>query len=72
MREIRRTAFAGVLSIAAEDAGDDSVEQLLVRCCRRRCVIGSQDCTPKVLFTRCLVHANLIYDRGGLTLTDTI
>lgn len=61
--------LAGVLSIAAEEAGDDSVEQMLVRCCTDVCrsLAG--------LHSQGLVHGdispkNLIYDRGGLTLTD--
>jgi serine/threonine protein kinase len=61
--------LAGVLPIAAEDAGDDSVEGLLVRWCIEVCRSLS------TLHSEGLVHGdvsprNLICDRGGLTLTD--
>jgi len=62
-------SLAGVLSIAAEDAGDDSVESLLIRCSTE----VSQSLAA--LHAQSLVHGdvsprNLIFDRGGLTLTD--
>jgi serine/threonine protein kinase len=61
--------LAGVLSIAAEDSGDDSVESLLIRWCLDVCQSLSS------LHVQGLVHGdvsprNLICDRGGLTLTD--
>jgi serine/threonine protein kinase len=61
--------LAGVLSIAAEEAGDDSVEQMLIRCCTDVCR------SLAALHSQGLVHGdvsprNLICDRGGLTLTD--
>lgn len=61
--------LAGVLSIAAEEAGDDSVEYLLIRWCTEVCR------SLAALHTQGLVHGdvsprNLICDRGGLTLTD--
>jgi serine/threonine protein kinase len=61
--------LAGVLAIAAEEAGDDSVENLLIRWCMEVCrSLGA-------LHAQGLVHGdvsprNLICDRGGLTLTD--
>lgn len=62
-------SLAGVLSIAAEDTGDDSVEQMLIRWCAEVC----QSLTA--LHAQSLVHGdvsprNLICDHGGLTLTD--
>jgi serine/threonine protein kinase len=61
--------LAGVLSIAAEDSGDDSVESLLIRWSLDVCQSLSS------LHVQGLVHGdvsprNLICDRGGLTLTD--
>jgi serine/threonine protein kinase len=61
--------LAGVLSIAAEEAGDSSVEQMLVRCSMDVCH------SLAALHSQGLVHGdvsprNLICDRGGLTLTD--
>ena len=61
--------LAGVLSIAAEDSGDDSVESLLIRWSLDVCQALSS------LHVQGLVHGdvsprNLICDRGGLTLTD--
>jgi serine/threonine protein kinase len=62
-------SLAGVLAIAAEEAGDDSIEKMLIRCCTEVCHSLS------ALHTQGLVHGdvsprNLICDRGGLTLTD--
>ncbi len=61
--------LAGVLAIAAEEAGDESVENLLVRWCTEVCQ------SLAALHAQGLVHGdvsprNLICDRGGLTLTD--
>lgn len=61
--------LAGVLPIAAEEAGDDSVESLLIRWCTEVCQ------SLATLHAQGLVHGdvsprNLICDRGGLTLTD--
>lgn len=61
--------LAGVLSIAAEEAGDDSIEKMLIRCCTEVCQSLAS------LHAQGLVHGdvsprNLICDRGGLTLTD--
>lgn len=61
--------LAGLLSLAAEEAGDDSVEQMLIRCCTNVCE------SLAALHAEGLVHGdvsprNLIFDRGGLTLTD--
>ena len=61
--------LSGVLPIAAEEAGDDSVEDLLVRWCTE---VGQ---SLGALHAQGLVHGdvsprNLICDRGGLTLTD--
>lgn len=61
--------LAGVLSIAADEAGDESTESLLVRWSKEVC--QSLD----ALHAQGLVHGdvsprNLICDRGGLTLTD--
>ena len=61
--------LAGVLSIAADEAGDDSIEKMLIRCCTEVCQ------SLAALHAQGLVHGdvsprNLICDRGGLTLTD--
>jgi serine/threonine protein kinase len=61
--------LAGVLAIAAEEAGDDSVEKMLVRCCTDVCQ------SLATLHAQGLIHGdvsprNLIFERGGLTLTD--
>ncbi len=61
--------LAGVLPLAADEAGDDSVETLLLRWAVEVC--GSL----AVLHSQGLVHGdvsprNLIHHRGGLTLTD--
>lgn len=61
--------LAGVLAIAAEEAGDDSVEKMLIRCCTDVCQ------SLAALHAQGLIHGdvsprNLICDRGGLTLTD--
>lgn len=61
--------LAGVLPIAAEDAGDDTVDQLLIRW-------SSDVCRSlAALHAKGIVHGdvsprNLICDRGELTLTD--
>jgi serine/threonine protein kinase len=62
-------SLAGVLSLAAEEAGDDSVEALLLRWALEVCN------SLAVLHSQGLVHGdvsarNLIQHRGGLTLTD--
>lgn len=62
-------SLAGVLSLAAEEAGDDSVESLLSRWALDVCN------SVAVLHSQGLVHGdvsprNLIHHRGGLTLTD--
>ena len=61
--------LAGVLPLAAEESGDETVEQLLIRWCADVCTALS------MLHSRGLVHGdvsprNLIRDRGSLTLTD--
>jgi serine/threonine protein kinase len=61
--------LAGVLSLAAEEGGDESVEGLLIRWCIEVCQ------SLAALHAQGLVHGdvsprNLICDRGGLTLTD--
>lgn len=61
--------LAGVLSIAAEEAGDESVESLLIRWSSEVCE------SLATLHAQGLVHGdvsprNLICHRGGLTLTD--
>jgi serine/threonine protein kinase len=61
--------LAGVLALAAEESGDESVEQMLLRLLKD--VMGALH----ALHSRSLVHGdvsprNLIFDRGGLTLTD--
>ncbi|MEK7674387.1 MAG: protein kinase, partial [Verrucomicrobiota bacterium] len=61
--------LAGVLSLAAEEGGDESVEGLLIRWCTEVCQ------SLAALHAQGLVHGdvsprNLICDRGGLTLTD--
>lgn len=61
--------LAGVLALAAEEAGDESVEQMLLRLVKD--VMGALH----ALHSQNLVHGdvsprNLIFDRGGLTLTD--
>lgn len=62
-------SLAGVLALAAEEAGDDSVEALLLRWAIEVCN------SLTVLHSHGLVHGdvsprNLIHHRGGLTLTD--
>jgi len=62
-------SLAGVLSLAAEEAGDDSVETLVSRWAADVCK------SLAVLHSQGLVHGdisprNLIHHRGGLTLTD--
>ena len=62
-------SLAGVLPLAAEEAGDDSVEALLLRWATDVCN------SLAVLHSQGLVHGdvsprNLIHHRGGLTLTD--
>jgi serine/threonine protein kinase len=62
-------SLAGVLSLAAEEAGDESVEALLSRWALEVCN------SLAVLHSQGLVHGdvsprNLIHHRGGLTLTD--
>lgn len=61
--------LAGLLPIAAEESGYESVEELLIRWCTDVCAALS------MLHSRGLVHGdvsprNLIRDRGCLTLTD--
>ncbi len=61
--------LAGVLDLAAKDAGDESVEKMLIRWCTEVCQ------SLAALHAHGLVHGdvsprNLICDRGGLTLTD--
>ncbi|MEN9631624.1 MAG: hypothetical protein RL077_28, partial [Verrucomicrobiota bacterium] len=61
--------LAGILPLAAEEAGDDSVEKMIIRCCTEVCQ------SLAALHAQGLVHGdvsprNLICDRGGLTLTD--
>lgn len=61
--------LAGVLPIVADEFGDETVEDLLVRWCADVCSALS------MLHLRGLVHGdvsprNLIHDRGSLTLTD--
>ena len=61
--------LSGVLSIAAEESGDESVESLLLRWC------SDVSQALAALHAQSLVHGdvsprNLICDHGGLTLTD--
>lgn len=61
--------LSGVLPLVAEESGDESVEELLIRWCAEVCTALS------MLHSRGLVHGdvsprNLIRDRGSLTLTD--
>ncbi len=61
--------LAGVLPIAAEEAGYETVEKMLIRWCTEVCHSLAS------LHAQGLVHGdvsprNLICDRGGLTLTD--